>query len=238
MLIVSARKVIFVTSLLLLVAALTLQAQTTHYFDQRPFNLGFTMGLGVASYDMSSQTNQVDPSTGRVVTRVDMIPKPGIYLGLITNMKLADHWDVRFMPSVSLEERDFLFYFDSTTTNTDPVIRKKIESSNLNLPLTVKFKSDYYKNTRVWIQFGIQPSFNLASSKKVRNDPDLLKTQSFDLAYVASVGIDLYGEKLKLSPELRFTRGIGNIYVPDRTRYPRAIIDLFSQLLVFNINFE
>jgi hypothetical protein len=86
--------------------------------------------------------------------------------------------------------------------------------------------------------FGLQPSLNLASSKKVLNDPDLLKVKSFDLHYLASVGVDLYGEKLKLSPELRFTRGLQNIYVPERTRFPRAISDLFSQLLVLNINFE
>lgn len=238
MLIVSARKVIVALCLMTVLLAGAAQGQTTHYFDQRPFNLGFTMGLAVASYDMTSQINQVDPSTGRVVVQVDMISKPGIYLGLITNLKLADHWDVRFMPSVSLEERDFLFYFDSTSTNKEPVVRKKIESSNLNLPFTIKFKSDFYRNTRVFVQFGIQPSFNLASSKKVRNDPELLKTQSFDTAVLASVGIDLYGEKLKLSPELRFTRGLGNLYVPTRTRFPQAISDLFSQLLVININFE
>ena len=215
-----------------------LQAQTSHYFDQRKFNLGFTMGLAVASYDMSTQINQRDQSTGRVVSQVSLIAKPGIYLGLITNLKLADHWDLRFMPSISLEERDFLFYFDSTTTKLEPVVRKKIESSNLNMPFSIKFKGDFYKNTRVWLQFGIQPTFNLASSKKVRNDPELLKTQNFDTAVLASVGIDLYGEKLKLSPELRFTRGLTNLYVPTRTRYPGAILDLFSQLLCFNINFE
>ena len=142
------------------------------------------------------------------------------------------------MPSVSLEERDFLFYLDSTTTNAEPVVRKKIESSNLNMPLAIKFKSDFHKNLRVWVMFGLQPSLNLASSKKVLNDPDLLKVKSFDLQYLASVGVDIYGEKLKLSPELRFTRGLQNIYVPERTRFPRAISDLFSQLLVLNINFE
>ena len=232
------RKIIFNSFLAVLLSFGALAAQTSHYFDYRPFNLGFTMGLNVAHYDMTAQINQLDESTGRVVRNVELVSKPGIYLGLITNLKLADHWDLRLMPSVSLEERDFLFYLDSTTTNTEPIVRKKIESSNLNLPLCIKFKSDFHHNTRVWVQFGVQPSFNLASNKKVRNDKDLLKTQNFDLAIVSSVGIDLYGEKLKLSPELRFTRGTRNLYVPDRTRFPRAISDLFSQLLVLNINFE
>lgn len=212
--------------------------QTSHYFDYRRFNLGFTMGMCMAHYDMTSQINQFDQSTGRVVARVQQIPKPGVYLGLITNLKLHEYFDLRFMPSVSLEERDFLFYFDSTTTQTEPIVRKKIESSNLNLPLAIKFKSDFYRNTRVWVMLGLQPSINLASSKKVRNDPELLKVQPFDMQWLASVGIDLYGEKLKLAPELRFTRGFSNIYVPDRTRFPRSITDLFSQLLTLNINFE
>lgn len=238
MLVISARKVVLSLAFAIVLSARILPAQTSHYFDYRPFNLGFTMGMCVAAYDMTSQINQWDPSTGRVVSRVEMIAKPGVYLGLITNLKLGEYFDLRFMPSVSLEQRDFLFFLDSTTTNTDPVVRKKIESSNLNLPLAIKFKSDFHRNTRVWVMLGIQPSLNLASSKKVRNDPELLKVNSFDTAVLASVGIDLYGEKLKLSPELRFTRGLKNLYVPDRTRFPRAISDLFSQLLVFNINFE
>ena len=212
--------------------------QRMHHFDTRDFNLGFTMGLNLASYDMTAQIDQVDPQTGKKVESINLINKPGIYLGLITNLKIADNFDLRFLPSVSLEERDFEFYFDPETNNGETLVRKKIEASNLNLPLVVKFKSNYYRRYRVFIQTGIQPSINLASNKKVRNDPELLKTQSFDLSFVASVGIDLYGERLKLSPELRFTRGLRQLYVDDRTRFPHAITDLFSQLLVLNINFE
>lgn len=240
MLAIPFRKVRFVPllGLMLLVFSVS-KAQRIHHFDVRPFNLGFTMGLGVAGYDMTHQINQVDPRTGRFLNSVSLVRKPSIYLGLITSLKLTDHLDIRFQPSVTLEERDFNFRFDSTTTfDGESLVRKKIESSNLNLPLTLKFKSGYYKFTRVYVQFGIQPTWNLASTKKVLNDPDLLKTERFDVAVVASVGIDLYGEKLKLSPELRYTRGLRNLYVPDNTVFPRAISDLFAQLLTININFE
>lgn len=212
--------------------------QKTHHFDYRDFNLGFTMGLNLAGYDMTAQINQTDPETGKYLESIKLIRKPGIYLGLITNLKISNNFDLRFLPSVSLEERDFEFFFDPETNNDVSLVTKKIEASNLNLPLVVKFKSNYYKNTRIYIQLGMQPSINLAANKKVKNDPELLKTQSFDMAVVASFGVDLYGERLKLSPELRFTRGIRNLYVDDRTRFPKAISDLFSQLLVFNINFE
>lgn len=216
----------------------SLQGQRIHHFDTRDFNLGFTMGLAVAGYDMTYQINQLDPSTGWLLNRVELVRKPGIYLGLISNVRIMDNLDVRFLPSVTLEERDFIFHMDSTTNGGIPIVRKKIESSNLNMPLVIKFKSNYYKRTRVFVQFGIQPSVNLASNKKVKNDPDLLKTTNYDVSYLASFGVDLYGERLKLSPEIRFTRGMRNLYVNDRTRWPFAISDLFSQLLTFNINFE
>lgn len=235
---VFARKISLVLLPLLFAFAQNAQAQKWHHFDARPFNLGFTMGLTLGGYDMTTHPNQFDEQTGWMVRDVELVRKPGIYLGLITNLKLADNFDFRFMPSVSLEERDFRFFMDDSLNGGEPVVMKKIEASNLNLPMVIKCKSNYYRNIRVWFQLGIQPSVNLASNKKVKDDPDLLKTQKFDIATVAAFGVDLYGEKLKLSPEIRFTRGIRNIYVPLRTRFPRAISDLFSQLLVLNINFE
>ncbi len=239
MLSIPFRKINLVLLLLTVLGLGAVKSQPSHYFDVRPFNLGFTMGMGIGGYDMTHQINQTDPRTGRFLQNVSLVRKPAIYLGLITSVKLTNHIDIRFTPSVTLEERDFRFRFDSTTTfNGESVVYKKIESSNLNLPIFLKFKTDYYKRTRLFVTAGIQPVWNLASTKKVRNDPELLKTEKFDVAFVTSVGIDLYGEKLKLSPELRYTRGLRNLYVPDNTVFPRAISDLFSQLLTLNINFE
>jgi hypothetical protein len=213
--------------------------QRMHHFDVRKFNLGFTMGLNVAGYNMTVQNNQYDEQSNQLLKSVDLVRKPGIYLGLITNLKLHNNIDVRFLPAVSLEERDFLFHIDTSFSGYgEPLVRKKIEASYLNLPVVIKFKSNYYNRVRVYTQFGIQPGFNLSSNKKVKNDLDLLKIQGTDVSFFASFGVDLYGERLKLSPEIRFTSGLRNLYVSDRTRFPFAISDLLSQVLVFNINFE
>lgn len=237
---VHSRKVVSVFAFtLLIICGVQAQQAKFHPFDIRKFNLGFTMGLNVARFDMTNQINQKDPSTKALLKDVEMVAKPGIYLGLVTNFKLHNNIDLRFLPSVSLEQRDFDFIFDPTTTvNNVEITRKSIEASNLNLPIVFKFKSDYYNRVRVYVMGGMQASFNLNSNKKVLNDPDLLKTQTTDIAVVAAFGVDLYGERLKLSPEFRFTRGIINIYEPINTRFPRAISDLFSQCLVFTLNFE
>lgn len=197
------------------------------------------MGLSYNSFKMTSQINAKDVNNGEVVRRVKLTPKPGIYLGLITNFKISNNFDVRFVPNVTLEERDLRFLMDTTTlVFSEPVITKKIEASNLNLPVMVKFKSDYYQNVRVYLALGGQLSINMASNKKVLNDPDLLKTERVDFAGVAAFGVDLYGERLKLTPEIKYTIGARNVYVPDRTRFSNAISDLFNQTIVFSINFE
>ncbi len=81
MLPVSFRKVVLSLAFLVTIVAGALQAQTSHYFDQRRFNLGFTMGMCMAHYDMTAQINQFDQATGRVVYNVIQVAKPGIYLG-------------------------------------------------------------------------------------------------------------------------------------------------------------
>ncbi|MCB9235092.1 MAG: PorT family protein [Bacteroidia bacterium] len=206
--------------------------------DLRPFNLGFTMGMNLGGYDMTSTLNQFDPDIKVLLRRVELIRKPGINLGLITNLKLHNNIDFRFLPSVSLEQRDFNFVYATNKVRVDSVARKRIESSNLNLPFVFKFKSNYYDVYRVYAQIGMQYSINMASTKKVRNDPDLLKTVTGDWTILASFGVDLYGEKLKLNPEFRYTMGIRNIYEPKNTRFATAITDLFSQSLMILINFE
>ncbi len=215
-----------------------LKAQRFHAFDKRKFNLGFTMGMNIGRYNMTSFTNLIDPESNSLLKRVNMYAKPGFNIGLITSFKIMNNMDFRFTPSVSLEQRDFDFIIESKIDGMDSINTKKIESSYLNLPFVIKFKSNFYKAYRVYVQFGIQYSINMASTKKVKNDPDLLKTESTDICFVSSFGIDLYGERLKLNPEIRYSMGLTNIYVPKNTRFANGITDLFSQSLMILINFE
>lgn len=237
MLPVSARKVIFYLLTLLSAFPAGAQYQKYHPSDLRDFNLGFTMGIGLYGYDFKRQVNQVDPITGITLKTAVPIRQPGIYLGLISNLRLEDHLDLRFQPSVSLEQRNFDFIYVGSTGD-DSVTVKKIENANLNLPVALKLKSDYYGVMRVYFLAGMQYSINLASNKKVLNDPDLLKVTGTDLGIVAAFGIDLYGEKIKLTPEVRYVMGLGNVYIQENTRFPYAISALKTQALIFTLNFE
>jgi hypothetical protein len=91
---------------------------------------------------------------------------------------------------------------------------------------------------RVYYGQGIKYSLNLASDRKVRNDPNVLKINSQDIALEFAFGIDLYGDKLKLTPELRYSMGLPDIFVRKNTYFSGGISGMRNQMLLISLNFE
>lgn len=211
-----------------------------HPFDLKKFNLGFLIGLNYNRYNLKDQVNITDERDPRILRRIELVPQPGLTLGMITNFNLLKSISLRFIPAISLEQRNFNFFFEGATENSPILEERKIEASYLNLPLLLQFKSKYRNAMRLYLLTGPQLGFNLASNKKVRDDPTLLKIKSQDLSIVFGIGLNIYGDRIKLSPELRYSAGLTNIYVddPEITTHSGAIAQLFSQVLTLNVNFE
>ena len=211
-----------------------------HHFDVRKFNLGFRMAGNYSLYRMKYSNNLYDDESKTIMRDIELKPMFGINLGLITSFKLHSNFDLRFIPEVSLEQRNFTYLLDSVgvTEGGFGTETKKIEAAYLNLPILIKFKSHYYDVYRVYVQAGAQVSVNLASTKKVTNNPNLLKTKTTDISGSVAFGIDLYGDRLKLSPEIRYNFGLVDLYLPKNTRFAGAITKLVSQSIVIGLNFE
>lgn len=209
----------------------TLWAQYNYHYDLRTFNLGFNMAANYSQlkieYHNLSYANTTPTPKSILVKGI-----PGIQLGLISNLKLHKYFDIRFIPNVSLQQRNLNFYLPDT------ILERKIEASYLNLPLLLKYKSQFYKGYRVYVVGGIMQSFNLISDKRVRDNPDVIRIEKQDFSWVAGVGIDLYGDKVKLSPELTYSLSFRNVYDPTGTRFGYVIKSLKMQTLTLNLHFE
>ncbi|MDX1907020.1 MAG: porin family protein [Bacteroidia bacterium] len=201
-----------------------------HPFDLKKFNLGLLMGVTYNTYNVKEQINIVD--NGVLLQNIQLVPRYGLNFGIITNMNLHKQVSMRFIPQVSLEERDFTYYFADSTVN------RKIEASYLNFPVTFQFKTGYYRAMRTYVVAGAQYGVNLASNKRVRNDKNLLKISNQDLSLVFGFGFNIYGDRIKLSPEIRYSLGLLNLYEPQFTSHANAIELLSSQVLSINVNFE
>jgi len=207
-------------------------AQYNLYYDLRPFNLGFSMGANYSQVKIQYNNLLYAPPSPNAPSEVLVEGIPGINLGLILNKKLHKYFDARSVVSVSLQQRNLYFRVG------DSLFKRRLEASYLYFPLLLRYKSQFYKGYRVYVIGGFQLGLNLMSDKRVRDNPDLIRTERTDGQWVAGIGIDLYLDKVKFTPELTYSLGIRNIYDPTGTRYGYVIKSLNMQTISLNLQFE
>ncbi len=219
---------------LCLTSVASAQTYGKHPFDFKTFNLGFLMGLTYNSYNLKQQINIVED--GDTLKNIELLGRPGINLGMIANLNLHNQISVRLIPTISLEQRNFVYNFRNAE-GAFPRDRK-IEAAYLDLPLMFQFKGPYYRRTRIYVLAGAKYAVNLMSNERVQNDEDLLKITRQDYGLTFGFGLNLYGDRIKLSPEILYKVGLVNIYVPEATTHAGAIERLSSQVIAINVNFE
>ena len=164
---------------------------------------------------------------------------PGINIQIITDMRLSDHLDVRFLPGVSFGQRVIRFYKNRVLVND----QQKLESSFLEFPLMLKYKGDRMNNIRPYVIGGLNYRYDLAGKKEFDDaKPIYLRIKRPDLYYEVGAGLDFYLTYFKLSIELKMSNGLGNVLIkepaPGHPEFYNAIEKMKSQLWVLSFHFE
>ncbi|MBX3101433.1 MAG: PorT family protein [Bacteroidetes bacterium] len=217
---------------LLLIPQLGKAQWNNSLYDLRKWNLGFTMGINAAYVRFVQGMSAPDPVKKNVAKQVTATPSYGINLGLICNVRLQKYLDLRFIPAVSLQQRSFTYLVgDSSFT-------RRLEASYMEIPLYLRFKSQFYHNHRVYVMTGLKYSNNLMSERRLKDDPDLVKIDNHDFSWEFAAGVNIYGDRVLLSPEIRYSLGMRNIYTPDFTDYSSAIKMITTHSILICLNFE
>lgn len=204
--------------------------------DYTWMNFGFALAYNSNSFRIVKKTDFRDRDS---LLRVDPVSGPGFNLGPIANLKLTKNMDLRFTPVLSFTERSVAF----TYANPDKNIVKPIESTYVDLPLSLKIKSIRHRNVRFFLIGGVKYSLDVVSQKKF-NDQDLpdeekkIKLIKNVYSYEFGCGFDLYYPYFKFSPELKFTNGFNNILVDEKNNYSSVIDQLFSRVFQLTFYFE
>jgi len=158
----------------------------------------------------------------------------GFNLGIITNLKLAKHLDLRFTPGVAFSNRPLEYKQIGNFTEV-----KRIESVLLQAPIWLKFKSDRYNNFRFYVLGGARLDYDLASNSKKRKADDIVKLGRFDLSADYGIGVQIFFPLFIFSPEITISQGLPNIHVPSPTlNYSNVLNKLFSRTIMFKLQFE
>jgi hypothetical protein len=200
-------------ALFVLMSVLTAEAQKSRWaeknnpnYDQRKLTYGFLIGLHTTSYQLKYSDAFADPT--RFDTLHSVIPswKPGFSLGFIVNYRLNDVLDLRLTPKVAFYEHEVTYRY----TDNTPSESRLVETTMVEMPLLLKYKSERRGNVRMYMIGGVKPAIQASGQKEFENSETLeVKTSNFHLE--AGFGFDLYYPLFKFSPEIRFSRGIVDI---------------------------
>jgi hypothetical protein len=203
--------------------------EPTH--DDRPIHFGFCIGLNVM--DFVTKTNSNDSN----FLRADVSsPSPGFHIQVITNYRLGEYFDARFLPGISFGQRT-LNFFQGDSLVSD---KHRLESNYLEFPLLLKYKAKRIDNFRPYLITGANFRVDLA---KTFNETEgiFIDLNLFDVFYEIGAGIDFYLPYFKFSTELKFSYGLLNDLKKRSTsspQYQNSIEKLNSTLVMLSFHFE
>lgn len=205
--------------------------EPTH--DDRPIHFGFTLGLNVMNFVV--HTNYIGYQQDSLTADVSQ-PIPGFHIQIITNYRLTDNLDLRFLPGISFGQRNIIFYKKDKIEND----AQRIESNYLEFPFLIKYKARRLNNFRPYVITGANLRVDLAKTFS-EDDGVFLDLNLLNFFYEVGAGIDFYLPYFKFSTELKFSYGFNNALNRRSTsqpKYQNSIERLNSTMLLLSFHFE
>lgn len=204
-------------------------------FEGKDYYFGLTLGFNSSNFQIQHSRRFIlndsfsiaDPKAG-----------PGFNVSMVTNLKIGNHFDIRFLPGFSFAERSILF---REPNNGQHESIRTIESVFVQAPFQVRFKSSPYKDFRVFVLGGVKYTYDVASNARVRRElaNSLIKISPHDFAVEVGGGIQIFMPYFIFSPEIKFSQGINNVLIyNDDLEQSRVIEKILSRAFTLSFHFE
>jgi hypothetical protein len=205
-------------------------------YDRQIVHFGFI--LGVNTFNFTAKPIEDIRILDSLMT---VTPKraSGFSLGIVSNLHLGDNLDFRFLPTLSFGERSLIYQIKNLAADSIYERTKPVESTLLEFPLLLKFKSQRHGNYRAYVLGGFKPTIDLASQDKVDSRGEkLLKLKRNDYHYEIGMGFDFYSQYFKFSPEIKLAFGMRNLMIPEGNIYTSGVEKLTSRAIYLSFTFE
>lgn len=208
-------------------------------YDEQLFHYGFLLGLTML--DFTLKTSQNMGVYGDTLLSINHHMQPGFSVGIVSNLRLGKFFDLRFIPTFSLAQRDLVYRLKNGEGGIDSET-KTMESIFIELPLEIKWKAARLVNSRPYVIVGVKYTADLAALKKRKQEHDdvyEMKLNKHDVGISVGVGWDFYlPYNNKIALELKFFMGFMDLLVRENNLYTNSIDRLTSKMFQFNITFE
>ena len=202
-------------------------------FQQKPYYFGITLGYNTSKFKIIHSRKFIQNDSIRIA---QSDRGPGFNLGIVSNLKIGQHFDFRFLPTLSFTERNIDYF---TPNNSKPPYSRKVESVLVELPFQARYKSVPYNDIRLFMILGIKYSFDVASNTRTRQANELVKISPTDFALEYGAGIQFFFPYFIFSPELKISNGLGNILIfNDHVEESNVIEKVLTRALTISLHFE
>ncbi len=211
------------------------KSQNLARYDNQKIHFGFTLGINELNFSLKKSSNTINNDTLKTIHTKS---QKGFNLGIVSNLRLGKYTDLRFVPSLVFGERHLYYGFRDSLNKNDTRV-KKIESTLIDFPLYIKYKSERYNNFRAYITAGLKYSMDIASQDKIDDEgKEIVKLKKNDLLGEIGFGIDFYLEYFKFSPQIKISHGILNLLKKDKSVYTKSINRLTTNGWILSFTFE
>ena len=224
--------------------------------DYEKIHFGFVLGANQMFFSIKPISNFSQivydssyspdiPCDSLQLYRIENTPTYGFTVGIVTNLKLGNYFDLRFVPSLLFGER----YIEYTIKRYDSKAKYKIllidnkenvSSTFISLPFSIKYKSKRLNNLRGYVFSGVNFVIDLASNaKKKQNNEDIhIRLKKNDMMVEFGAGFDFYTPFFKFGTELKIAYGMNDILVRENNIFSAGIERMNSKIFQISFTFE
>lgn len=205
-------------------------------FDRRLFHFGFMLGMNHSTFGLD---RKIIPGETDSLVSMDTKGSIGFNLGVITSLKLLPVLRLRFIPSLSFQERDVSYKF-LRNTGFQETETQSLKATSLDFPLILKFRTLRITNFAAYFLAGAQYSYDLSSNQDDEQVTGslMLKTKKHDWQGQIGVGFDFFLQYFKFGFEVKYSHSFRSILFDDDTYLSRPIDKLYNRVWWFSITFE
>jgi len=203
-------------------------------FNDKPYYFGLTFGYNNSTFQVAHSQRFILNDSFNITSGLS---GPGLNVSMVSNLKLGEYFDFRFLPGFSFVGRKF--YYLSATDDIEQV--KDVQSVLIQAPFQVRFKSDPFHDMRVYVLGGVKYTYDVASNARIREEQAkrIIRISPHDFSVEVGAGCQFFFPFFIFSPELKFSQGIGNILIYNPKLAQSSVLEkVYSRTFTISVHFE
>ena len=200
----------------------------------RRFHFGFTLGYNRSSFLVNYKN---DFTFSDSLIGVDIQPTPGFNLGIISNLHMTESLKLRFIPSISFQDRNMVYRFLDTAGTVDK-LEHRVGSTFLDFPLMIKWRTKRINNFAAYVIGGGQYSIDMATSEEVAPNVPVVRIKKQDISGTIGLGTDFFMPYFKFGIELRYNFGFNDVFLPATNILSSPVDQIYTRGWLLSFTFE